>query len=128
MEQPVVLIAYSLQSKDGTPLDPKRSLHGESLEFDFTIRVAPGPKFLGDQVRKEGPERRFVHNCIGKLARDPRSRWSRRMKVDIHDIGQELLDRALRLSVVMATVCGTGKDGSPACATVLPTNRKLVER
>jgi hypothetical protein len=48
------------------------------------------------------------------------------MKVDIHDIGQDLLNRALRLSVIMTTVCGTGRDGSPACATVLPTSRKLV--
>jgi hypothetical protein len=30
--------------------------------------------------------------------------------------------------VVMTTVCGTGKYGRPACATVLLLNRKLVER
>ena len=32
---------------------------------------------------------------VGQSAGDRRSPWSRRMKIDIHDIGQDLLDRAV---------------------------------
>lgn len=97
-------------------------------ENETDIRVAPGPKFLGEQVRREGSERRFVYVSIGRMAGDPGSPWTLGMKIDIHDIGQDLLDRASRGGVIMTTVCGTGKDGSPACATVLLTSRKLIER
>jgi hypothetical protein len=49
------------------------------------------------------------------------------MKIDIHDLEQELIDRAIETrSIVQVTVDGTGKDGSPACATVKPTRRSLA--
>ena len=63
---------HSLQTGDTGVLDPKRSKAGEPLAFDFLIRVAPGPKFFGDQVRREGPVRRFVYIRIGTLAGDRR--------------------------------------------------------
>ncbi len=127
IEQPVAGVPHSLQDKDGGPLGAKASISGESLAFDFTIRVGPGPKFFGDQVRREGAERRFVYIRIGDLAGDPRSPWSRRMKIDIHDIGQALLDAAAKGGGRIAlSVNGTGKDGTPACATVAVTGRRLV--
>ena len=119
VETPLTGVAYSLQSKDGSPLDAKVSNKGESLVFDFPVRVNPGPKFTGDQVRREGKERRFVYVRVGQLAGDARSPWSRRMKVDIHDIAADLLEgAATRGDVVEITVPGTGKDGTPASATV----------
>ncbi|MGD9740186.1 MAG: DUF5990 family protein [Bauldia sp.] len=128
IEQPVIGVQHSLQAKDGTPLDPKRSGEGEALSFDFQIRVGPGPKFFGDQVRPEGPVRRFVYIRIGQSAGDPASPWSRRMKIDIHDIGQDLLDRAAgEGAVIETTVIGTDKHGTPACATVRPSGRRIVE-
>lgn len=127
IETPVPGVLHSLQSKDGHPLGPKVSQSGEQLTFDFSVRVAPGPKFFGDQVRREGPTRRFVYIRIGKSAGDPSSPWSRRMKIDIHDLDQDLFDRATGTGgVVEVTVDGTGKDGSPACATVRPTRTILV--
>jgi hypothetical protein len=127
IEQPVVGVRHSLQSGDDGVLDPKHSERGEPLGFDFTVRVAPGPKFFGDQVRREGPVRRFVYIRIGQMAGDPSSSWTRRMKIDIHDIGQDLLDRATRGEGVLETVVnGTGKDGTPACATVRPIARRVV--
>lgn len=127
VEQPVAGVLHSLQSKDDAPLDPKRSDAGGSLAFDFPIRIAPGPKFFGDQVRREGPERRFVYIRIGQSAGDPSSPWTRRMKIDIHDIEQTLLDQAAAGgSVIEISVNGTGKDGTPACATVQPIGRKIV--
>lgn len=127
IEQPVAGVRHSLQDKGGGPLDPKASAAGVPLVFDFAIRVGPGPKFFGDQVRREGPERRFVYIRIGDLAGDPASPWSRRMKIDIHDIVQELLDAAAKGGGrIELSVNGTGKDGTPACATVPVTARRLV--
>ena len=119
IDEPVPGVLHSLQSKDGHPLDPKRSNKGEPLAFDFPIRFAPGPKFFGDQVRREGPVRRFVYIRVGQSAGDHASPWSRRMKIDIHDIEPKLLERAASNGgAVEIRVNGTGKDGSPACATV----------
>jgi len=125
IKQPVPGVLYSLQSKDGNPLDPKASRKGEALTFDFPVNVAPGSKLSGDQVRREGPARRFVYLRIGQLAGDTSSPWSRRMKIDIHDIGSALLERAAAVgATVELTVTGTGADGTPACATV-PSGRAV---
>ena len=129
IENPVAGVAHSLQAKDGHPLDPKRAKAGEPLAFDLAVRVAPGPKFFGDQVRREGKERRFVYIRVGQAAGDLRSPWSRRMKIDIHDLPGELLKAALAgEGTVEIVVDGTGKDGTPACATVRPTARRLARR
>jgi len=129
IENPVIGVLHSLQAGDDTPLDPKHSREGEALFFDFPIRVGPGPKFFGDQVRRDGPVRRFVYIRIGQSAGDPSSPWSRRMKIDIHDIAPELLDRAANEgAVIEITANGTDTDGTPACATVRPTGRRIVTR
>ena len=126
VEHPVPGVPHSLQAKDDTPLDPKVSLAGEPLAFNITVRVGPGPKFFGDQVRREGPVRRFVYVRIGQSAGDGQSTWNRRMKIDVHDIAEDLLDRAIRgEGVVEITVNGTAKDGTPACATVARTDQRL---
>ncbi len=126
IEQPVPGVRHSLQAKDDTPLDPKTSAEGEALAFDLKIRVAPGPKFFGDHIRREGPERRFIYIRIGQSAGDCMSPWSRRMKIDVHDLPAELLDRAMRgEGTLEVTVNGTGKDGTPACATVPRTSARL---
>ena len=127
IEQPVPSVPYSLQDKEGGPLAPKMSAAGEPLAFDFAIGVEPGPKFFGDQVRREGAERRFVYIRIGALAGDAASPWSRRMKIDIHDMPAALLDAAAEGGQRIALVVGgTGKDGTPACAAVAVTGRRLV--
>ena len=127
--RPVTGVLHSLQEGDDRPLDPKSSRAGEPLVFDFSVRVAPGPKFFGDQVRREGPVRRFVYIRVGTYAGDLSSPWSRRMKIDIHDIDEAMLARAVETGGVIETrLDGTGKDGSPACATLRPTARRVVER
>jgi hypothetical protein len=129
IERPVIGVLHSLQAKDELPLDPKRSSGGEPLIFDFPIRVAPGPKFYGDQVRREGPERRFVYVRVGQYAGDPSSPWSRRMKIDIHNLESELLDRAISgEGMIEIAVNGTAEDGTPSCATVRSTGRRVVSR
>lgn len=127
VERPVAGVMHSLQSGDDHPLDPKRSDAGEPLAFDFSVRIGPGPKFFGDQVRREGPVRRFVYIRIGQSAGDHTSPWTRRMKIDIHDIEQTLIDRAAASGGTIETVVdGTGRDGTPACATVPVVRRRVV--
>ena len=125
IEQAVPGVLHSLQ-EDDAPLDPKTSKASEPLAFEFPLRIAPGPKFFGKQVRREGPERRFVYIRIGTAAGDPASPWTRRMKVDIHDVEPELLDRALAGGVLEGTINGTLPDGSPACATIRPVRWRVV--
>lgn len=50
------------------------------------------------------------------------------MKVDIHDIDPALLARAAGGGIIVTTIWGTARDGSPACATVPALRRELVER
>lgn len=118
IRRPVPGVMHSLQDKEGGPLDPKLSAAGEPLVFDFPLRVGPGPKVFGDQVRREGPVRRFVYVRIGRLAGDPDSPWERRMKIDIHDIPAALIDAAIQGKRLEAVIDGSGRDGTPACATV----------
>ena len=119
IENPVAGVAHSLQDKKSQPVDAKVSKAGAALTFEFPIRIAAGPKFYGEQVRNEGPERRFVYIAVGQQAGDKTSAWSRRMKIDIHDIPQALLDKAAKGKIIEGKVEGTGRDGTPACATVL---------
>jgi hypothetical protein len=128
IDNPVPGVLHSLQSGDDIPLDPKRSQAGEPLIFDFPIRIAPGSKFFGDQVRREGPVRRFVYIRIGTYASDASSPWSRRMKIDIHDLEQDLLDKAIAGGIIETWIPGTDRQGAPACATVRPTARRIVAR
>ncbi|MEC3909717.1 DUF5990 family protein [Sphingobium sp. CR2-8] len=93
----------------------------------FPFASAPGPKFFGDDVRSEGPTRRFVYICIGQSVGDAASPWSRRMKIDIHDIDPDLPDRAASEGCVLETsMTGTGADGTAACATLRPVARRLI--
>lgn len=117
VEAPVAGVAYSLQDKGNKPVDARRST-GDALVFDFTIRLADGPRFFGEHVRPEGPTRRFVYLAIGQPAGDAASPWSRRMKIDIHTIAPALLNKARAGMILEATIHGTAKDGTPACATV----------
>jgi hypothetical protein len=127
IEDPVPGLAYSLQNKKSEPVGAVTA-GNEPLSFDVPVRVAPGPRFLGEFVRSEGPTRRFVYIAIGAQAGDGSSPWSRRAKIDIHDLPAGLLDRALTGAVLEARLPGKDKQGGPACATLRPLSGwKLVE-
>ena len=120
LADPVPGVRYSLQ-KDDAPFEPVTASDAP-LSFDLPVRLSPDSRFLGPFVRREGPERRFVYIRIGQMAGDPASCWSRRAKIDIHDIPPALLDRARAGAVLEIVLPGRGKDGSPACATVRSTS------
>jgi hypothetical protein len=116
---PVPGVAYSLQNKKSEPAG--MVVAGDRpLSFDVPVNVAPGPRFLGEFVRSEGPARRFIYIAIGGQAGDSSSVWNRRAKIDIHDLPAGLLEKALAGSVVEAQIPGRATDGSPACATLRP--------
>ena len=46
--------------------------------------------------------------------------WSRRAKIDVHDIPADLLAQARQGEVLEVVLPGRAKDGGPACATVRP--------
>ena len=115
---PVPGVRYSLQ-KDDAPFEPVTAA-GAPLSFDVPVRLSADNHFLGPFVRREGPLRRFVYVRIGTSAGDHASCWSRRAKIDIHDIPPDLLTQARAGRTVEIVLPGRGKDGSPACATVRP--------
>lgn len=115
IDDPVPGVRYSLQ-KDNLPFEPRTAGDGPiALEVPMTLH--PDARMTGPFVRREGPERRFVYIRIGTSAGDHASPWSRRAKIDIHDIPGSLLVPDAVLEVHLP---GRGKDGSPACATVRP--------
>lgn len=119
IEDPVPGVTYSLQDGKSAPVGPRVAMDAP-LSFDVPVRLAPGPKFLGEFVRQEGPQRRFVYIAIGGQAGDHASPWSRRIKLDIHDLPGALLETALAGDILEARLPGRAKDGGPSCATLKP--------
>ena len=116
---PVPGVRYSLQ-QDDLPFEPVTAADAP-LSFDVPIRLSDDNRVLGPFVRREGPQRRFVYIRIGQSAGDHSSIWTRRAKIDIHDIPPALLDQARAGRTLEVVLPGKGKDGFPACATVRPT-------
>lgn len=121
IHDPVPGVTYSLQDARSAPVGPVVATQAP-LSFDVPVRIAPGPRFLGEFVRREGPERRFVYIAIGAQAGDAASAWSRRAKIDIHDLPIGLLTEALAGKVLECLLPGREMDGGPACATLRPLN------
>lgn len=119
VEDPIPGVTYSLQTKRSEPVSPVMAADGP-IAFDVPVRVSPGPRFHGDCVRSEGPARRFIYIAIGEQAGQRPSPWSRRAKIDIHLLGDDLLSQALTGKVLEALLPGKAKDGGPACATLRP--------
>ena len=113
VDDPVPGVRYSLQ-KDDLPFEP-RTAGDDPLSFDAPVTLHPDGRLTGPFVRCEGPQRRFIYIRIGVAAGDHASPWSRRAKIDIHDIPPALLTPDAVMEVHLP---GRGKDGSPACATV----------
>ncbi len=115
IDDPVPGVRYSLQ-KDDMPFEPRTAGDGP-IAFEVPITLQPDGRMTGPFVRREGLVRRFVYIRIGTSAGDHAAAWSRRAKIDIHDIPKALLVPDALLEVHLP---GRGKDGSPACATVRP--------
>lgn len=113
---PVPGVRYSLQ-QDDAPLDPVTATDAP-LSLEVPIKLAADGRLLGPFIRREGPERRLVYIRIGQSAGDCASPWTRRAKIDVHDIPMAMRTPGAILEV---TLPGRARDGGPACATVRPT-------
>jgi hypothetical protein len=128
LESPFPGVAYALQSGTGSAYGcvQGQTSSGGNLVFEFPVAVkmrngahAPSGPFV------QGPKGgRFVYICVGTYAGDAGSCWTRRMKVPLEGI-----DWASACGAVLETrVPGTGRDGTPACATVKPFAGWTVNR
>lgn len=114
-------VAHSLQDKSGHPLDVRTST-GRALLFEIPLRLEEGKtgwRFLGDHVRTEGKERRFVYVATGQQAGQAHTEWSRRAKVDLPAPTPAMIKAAQAGRLVLeAAYAGTDPKGGPTCATV----------
>jgi len=116
---PVAGVAYSLQDKVNMPVEPHIAADGP-ISFDAPVTLSEDGRLTGPFVRREGAMRRFVYVAIGTSAGQHASEWSRRAKIDVHDIPADLLAQARQGEVLEVVLPGRAKDGGPACATVRP--------
>jgi hypothetical protein len=97
---------------------------GEDLNFEITINTKPGKDSAIDfsGLFVQGPVGgRFIYINIGSYAGQINTQWNRRLKIPLTGITQSRIDEILKTAGVLETsVPGTGKDGSPNCATVKP--------
>ena len=126
LESPPPGVDYGLQKGGGNDFEvtqKQRSKTGD-LQFEFSARVKESkdgsPVFLGPYVQGP-PQERFVYLDIGTYAGQTGTPWSRRLKIPLRGITWDLVKQLSKPSHVLEThVPGTGKDGSPSCATVKP--------
>jgi hypothetical protein len=115
---PVPGVAYSLQDKANTPVKPRIAGDGP-ISFDVPVTLSDDGRLTGPFVRREGPLRRFIYIAIGTSA-GQHGEWSRRAKIDVHDIPAALLAQARAGQTLEVILPGRARDGGPACATVRP--------
>lgn len=127
LEQPPPGVDFGLQKGRGSvfeTINTQRS-DGGDLTFDFAVGVGEGQKLRGPFVQGP-PAERFVYVRVGAAAGQLDSPWSRRIKVPLAGISRDAVERAQAgKHVIEARVPGSGRDGSPACATVKDFDWKL---
>lgn len=123
IEDPPAGVVFAVQHGRDQLHQPNRS-SGEPLSFDFAVRARPagnagGVRLLGPFVQGP-PSGRFVYVNSGTYAGDASSCWSRRAKVSLNSVTEQLLGElaASPGARLEARIAGTAKDGGPACATV----------
>jgi hypothetical protein len=128
LEKPPAGVDFALQKGRGHDYEivQKQRSGTRDLIFEFTARARTGsdstePNLLGPFV--QGPAgARFVYIGIGASVGQLGTTWNRRLKVPLTGITDRLLDQLERTpqAILETHVPGTGKDGSPNCATVKP--------
>jgi hypothetical protein len=127
LEEPTAGVDFGLQKGRGADyetIQTQRS-QGRDLTFELAVRakdtgkVSP-PNFLGPFV--QGPTgERFVYIDIGTYAGQTGTGCSRRLKIPLHGITWEMIEAVVGGKAFLEThVAGSGKDGSPNCATPKP--------
>lgn len=127
--KPTPNVDFGLQKGAGNnyeTVQKQRSKSGD-LIFKFAVKVKGDrsrdmlPKFAGSFV--QGPAgNKFIYIDIGTYAGQTDCIWSRRLKIPLTSITWKDVDHLVDNpnSIMETIVPGTGKDGSPSCATVKP--------
>jgi hypothetical protein len=95
----------------------------DALVFEFPVNVADAnsepPRLVGEFT--QGPAAgRFVYINVGTSAGQRGSPWTRRIKIPLYSMTPALVAKAIAApgTVLETSIRGTGRDGTPACATV----------
>jgi Family of unknown function (DUF5990) len=124
LEKPPPGVDFGIQKGRGSlyeTIQTQRSQGGD-LVFEFNVPLkaagAGAIDFSGPIV--QGPRGgRFVYIDIGTLAGQRDTPWSRRLKIPLTGITSDVIRRASAANRLLeARVPGTGRDGSPSCASV----------
>ncbi|KAJ8137398.1 hypothetical protein OY671_009389 [Metschnikowia pulcherrima] len=117
---PVAGVAYSSQDKANMPVEPRIAGDGP-IDFDVPVTSSDDGRPTGPLVRRAGPMRRVVYIATGTSAGQHASVWSRRAKIDVHDIPADSSAQARSGRVSEIRSPGRARDDGPACATVRPS-------
>jgi len=126
LEAPPPGVDFGVQHGRGSiyeTVETRRSTGGD-LTFEFTLQVRNPASdtaidFAGPPV--QGPRgQRFVYLDVGTMAGQIDSPWTRRIKIPLTGITPALVRKATAAGILETRVPGTGRDGTPACATVKP--------
>jgi hypothetical protein len=127
--KPTSGVDFGLQKGTGNNYQTiqKQQASSGNLNFDFAIKIKgdptkdESPRFSGEFVQGP-PGGKFVYLDIGTAAGQTGSPWSRRLKIPLTGISWKDIESLANLpaSFLTTSVPGTGKDGSPNCATVKP--------
>ena len=115
-------VAFAMH-REGHSLIAPTSISGRDLVFEFSMQVADAasqpPRLVGP-FAKGPPKARFFYINVGTSAGQLGSPWTRRVKVPLFVLTPALVASALKdpSSLLQASIRGTGRDGSPACASV----------
>jgi Family of unknown function (DUF5990) len=122
VEQPPAGVDYALQKGRGSAYEPvhRQRSEGKDLVFEFQPVIKEGTASVGMSLMSgpfvQGPPlQRFIYIDIGTYAGQWGTCWSRRMKIPLSGISSRMIGRG---GILEARVAGTGRDGTPACATV----------
>jgi hypothetical protein len=123
LETPPAGVDYGLQKGHGSAFETVQTQrsNGRDLKFEFTAEVRAGTAAdLRGAFVQGPPGGRFVYIDIGTIAGQTHTPWSRRLKVPLTGMTPDMLRRAAgpNGAVLEARVPGTGRDGTPACASV----------
>jgi hypothetical protein len=129
LQTPPAGVDFGLQKGSGNNYETVQIQHskGQDLHFNLTVESKGDnqkdqlPDFKGPFV--QGPVMsRFIYIDIGTYAGTANALFGRRLKIPLTGITWEMIDQLKTdaKAVLKTQVPGTGKDGTPNCATVKP--------
>jgi Family of unknown function (DUF5990) len=107
--------------------------NGQNLCFDCVAQVKKNSNgsidFSGVNIQGSTQER-FIYINIGTSAGQTNSIWTRRLKVPLRDITEEMVSKVSENEALCleTKVPAIGKDGTPNCATVKPFSGWAIKK